>query len=177
MIKEVLDDGYHGPRLLAQLWEWAEAGWQEWFLLYELLHTNYIHTGPKVWILMVLWRPGMITCRLFSTESLSLHWHCIIMARLCIFLSTAYYVCCILLFFLLSRYQYDLFCSSSLSPVHEAVAGVSVSFCPERHQKKCFCRLLSKRDQAVGLACCTVLYRTVQYIGDYWCTSNSTWLG
>jgi hypothetical protein len=29
MIKEVLDDGYHGPRLLAQLWEWAEAGWQE----------------------------------------------------------------------------------------------------------------------------------------------------
>jgi hypothetical protein len=29
MIKEVLNDAYHGPRLSAQLREWAEAGWQE----------------------------------------------------------------------------------------------------------------------------------------------------
>lgn len=29
MIKEVLNDAYHGPRLSTQLREWAEAGWQE----------------------------------------------------------------------------------------------------------------------------------------------------
>ncbi|KAG1728263.1 uncharacterized protein EDB91DRAFT_1162438 [Suillus paluster] len=29
MIKETLQDEYHGPRLLAQLREWAEAGWAE----------------------------------------------------------------------------------------------------------------------------------------------------
>ncbi|KAG2131069.1 hypothetical protein DEU56DRAFT_914609 [Suillus clintonianus] len=29
IIKETLDDEYHGPRLSAQLREWAEAGWAE----------------------------------------------------------------------------------------------------------------------------------------------------
>jgi hypothetical protein len=27
MIKDILKDEYHGPKLLAQLREWAEAGW------------------------------------------------------------------------------------------------------------------------------------------------------
>ncbi|KAG2362825.1 hypothetical protein BDR07DRAFT_1609203, partial [Suillus spraguei] len=29
IIKDTLKDKYHGPRLLAQLREWAEAGWAE----------------------------------------------------------------------------------------------------------------------------------------------------
>ncbi|KAG2134506.1 hypothetical protein DEU56DRAFT_950142 [Suillus clintonianus] len=29
MLKDILQDPYHGPRLLAQLREWAEAGWRE----------------------------------------------------------------------------------------------------------------------------------------------------
>ncbi|KAG1769233.1 hypothetical protein EDD22DRAFT_843728 [Suillus occidentalis] len=29
MLKDILQDPYHGPKLLVQLQEWAEAGWQE----------------------------------------------------------------------------------------------------------------------------------------------------
>jgi hypothetical protein len=116
--------------------------------------------------------------RLFSTESSSLHRHnCVIMACLCIFLSTAYYVRRILLYRLLSRYQYDLFCitsttsilgnlSSALQKPKSCARGSDWSVCELLYsavQKWFVCPVGTKLWHCGTVQRCTALYRTKQF--------------